>query len=29
MFDKGIQIHMPMHISKWMEYYGILNVKIL
>ena len=23
------QVHMNMHMSKWMEYYGILNLKVL
>ena len=27
MFHKTTQIHM--HMSKWMEYYGILNFKVL
>ena len=29
MFHKTTQIHMHMHMSIWMEYYGILNFKVL
>ena len=27
--SKTTQIHIHMHTSKWMDYYGILNFKVL